>query len=75
MQAAVDAGFLADYSQTSLNNLKGLIEARRLPFETKLGVAEPERMPVGRVPHLAACQLHQTAAAIRFLAERDTTVS
>jgi hypothetical protein len=75
IQPAVEAGFLADYSQTSLNNLKGLMESSTPIVRNKAeghGAGADARWARA---HLAACQPHQTAAAIRFLAEQDTTVS
>lgn len=74
IQAAVDAGFLANYSQASLNNLKGLMESSTPTVRNKVGGhgagAAPRQVP----GHLAAFQLHQTAAVIRFLAEQHAAM-
>jgi hypothetical protein len=72
IQAAVDAGFLATFSQASLNHLKGLIESSTPTARNKMAAhgagANPRVVPV----HLAAFQLHQTAAVILYLAAQDS---
>ena len=73
VKAAVDAGFLAAYSQASLNHLSGLIQSSTPTLRNKMGGhgagASPRNVPT----HLAAFQLHQTAAVILFLVEQDRT--
>jgi hypothetical protein len=74
IQAAVDAGFLAAYSQPALNHLKGLIESSTPTVRNKMAAhgagANPRVIP----QHLAAFQLHQTAAVILYLAEQDSVL-
>jgi hypothetical protein len=74
IQAAVDAGFLAAYSQSSLNHLKGLIETSTPTVRNKMAAhgagAHPRVVP----RHLAAFQLHQTAAVILYLVEQDSSL-
>lgn len=73
VKAAVEAGFLAAYSQASLNHLSGLIQSSTPTLRNKMGGhgagASPRNVPT----HLAAFQLHQTAAVILFLVEQDRT--
>jgi hypothetical protein len=71
IQAAVDAGFLAPHSQTSLNHLKGLMESSTPAIRNKQGGHGAGATPRAVPRHLAAFQLHQTAAVIVFLAEQD----
>jgi hypothetical protein len=75
IRAAVEAGFLAQHSETSLNHLAGLIESSTPTVRNKMGGhgagATPRIIPA----HLAAFQLHQTAAVILFLAEQDALLS
>jgi uncharacterized protein DUF7014/AbiJ-like protein len=74
IQAAVEGGFLATYSQASLNHLKGLMESSTPTFRNKAG-GHGAGPAVRDVPsHLAAFQLHQTAAVILFLAEQDAAL-
>ena len=68
--AAVDAGFLAAYSQAALNHLKGLIESTPT-IRNKMGAHGAGISPRVIPQHLAAFQLHQTAAVILYLAEQD----
>lgn len=72
IQAAVDAGFLAAYSQAGLNHLRGLIESSTPTVRNKMAAhgagAKPRVIP----RHLAAFQLHQTAAVILYLSEQGT---
>ena len=71
IQAAVDARFLAAYSQTSLNHLKGLIETSTPTIRNKTA-AHGAGATLRVVPrHLAAFQLHQTAAVILYLVEQE----
>jgi uncharacterized protein DUF7014 len=74
IQAAVDAGFLAAYSQSALNHLRGLIEGSTPTVRNKMAAhgagANPRVIP----RHLAAFQLHQTAAVILYLAEQDSVL-
>jgi hypothetical protein len=74
IQAAVDGGFLATYSQTALNHLRGLIESSTPTVRNKMGAhgagASPRIIP----QHLAAFQLHQTAAVILYLVEQDAAL-
>ena len=71
IRAAVEAGFLPQHSETSLNHLHGLIESSTPTVRNKMGGhgagAKPRTIPT----HLAGFQLHQTAAVILFLAEQD----
>jgi hypothetical protein len=74
IQAAVDAGFLAAYSQESLTHLKLLMESSTPTIRNKAG-GHGAGQAVRDVPsHLAAFQLHQTAAVILFLAEQDAVM-
>jgi Domain of unknown function (DUF7014)/AbiJ N-terminal domain 4 len=74
IQAAVDAGFLATYSQESLTHLRCLMESSTPTLRNKAG-GHGAGQAVRDVPsHLAAFQLHQTAAVILFLAEQDAAV-
>ena len=71
IQAAVDNGFLAAYSQPALNHLKGLIESATPTVRNKMA-AHGAGVQTRVVPrHLAAFQLHQTAAVIFYLVEQD----
>jgi hypothetical protein len=74
IKAAIDAGFLAAYSQTALNHLSGLIESSTPVVRNNAGAhgagVNPREIP----RHLAAFQLHQTAANILYLAEQDATM-
>ena len=71
IQAAVDAGFLAAYSKTALNHLRGLIESSTPTIRNKMGGHGAGAVPRSIPMHLASFQLHQTAAVILFLAEQD----
>jgi hypothetical protein len=74
IQAAVEGGFLATYSQASLNHLKGLMESSTPTIRNKEG-GHGAGQAVRDVPsHLATFQLHQTAAVILFLAQQDAAV-
>jgi AbiJ N-terminal domain 4 len=69
--AAVNAGFLATFSQESLTHLRCLMESSTPTIRNKAG-GHGAGQAVRDVPnHLAAFQLHQTAAVILFLAEQD----
>lgn len=74
IQAAVDAGFLAAYSQTALNHLKGLIESSTPTIRNKMGGHGAGAVARVVPQHLAAFQLHQTAAVILYLAEQDAAL-
>jgi hypothetical protein len=74
IQAAVDAGFLASYSQASLNHLKGLMESSTPTVRNKQGGHGAGTTPRAVPNHLAAFQLHQTAAVIIFLVEQDAAI-
>jgi hypothetical protein len=71
IKAAVDAGFLPPYLQNSLNHLVGLIESSTPTLRNKSGGHGAGATPRNVDGHLAAFQLHQTAAVILFLAEQD----
>jgi hypothetical protein len=74
IQAAVNAGFLATYSQESLTHLRCLMESSTPTLRNKAG-GHGAGPVVRDVPsHLAAFQLHQTAAVILFLAEQDAAL-
>jgi hypothetical protein len=72
IRAAVEAGFLPQHFEASLNHLQGLIESSTPTVRNKMGGhgagAKPRTIPA----HLAGFQLHQTAAVILFLAEQDS---
>jgi AbiJ N-terminal domain 4 len=71
IQAAVEAKFLATYSQESLTHLRCLMESSTPTIRNKAG-GHGAGQVVRDVPsHLAAFQLHQTAAVILFLVEQD----
>jgi hypothetical protein len=74
IQAAVEDGFLATYSQTALNHLKGLIESSTPTIRNKMGGHGAGTTPRVVPRHLAAFQLHQTAAVILYLAEQDAAL-
>jgi hypothetical protein len=74
IQAAVDAGFLATYSQASMNHLKGLMESSAPTVRNKQGGHGAGATPRAVPNHLAAFQLHQTAAVILFLVEQDSAI-
>jgi hypothetical protein len=74
IQAAVDAGFLPAFSQAALNHLKGLIESSTPTLRNKMGGHGAGERPREVPQHLAAFQLHQTAAVILFLVEQDATL-
>lgn len=75
VQAAVDAGFLAAYSITALNHLKGLIDSSTPTVRNKQG-GHGAGTTVRNVPtQLAAFQLHQTAAVILYLVEQDLALA
>jgi len=74
IQAAVDAGFLPAFSQAALNHLKGLIESSTPTLRNKMGGHGAGEKPREVHQHLAAFQLHQTAAVILFLAEQDASL-
>lgn len=74
IQAATDSGFIAGYTQTALNHLKGLIESSTPTVRNKMGGhgagVTPRTVPL----HLAAFQLNQTAAVMVYLVEQDATL-
>jgi hypothetical protein len=74
IQAAVESGFLATYSRASLNHLKGLMESSTPTFRNKAGGHGAGQVARDVPTHLAAFQLHQTAAVILFLAEQDAAL-
>jgi hypothetical protein len=74
IQAAVDDGFLANYSQASLNSLKGLMESSTPTIRNKAGGHGAGQAARDVPSHLAAFQLHQTAAVILVLAEQDAAL-
>ncbi|MET4636174.1 STM4504/CBY_0614 family protein [Kaistia defluvii] len=71
IHAAAESGFLPSFHRTALNHLVGLIESSTPTVRNKMGGhgagTEPRAVP----RHLAAYQLHQTAAVLLFLAEQD----
>jgi hypothetical protein len=71
IHAAAESGFLPSYHRNALNHLVGLIESSTPMVRNKMGGhgagTEPRDVP----RHLAAYQLHQTAAVILFLADQD----
>jgi hypothetical protein len=71
IQAAVDAGFLASYSQTALNHLRGLLESSTPTLRNKLAGHGAGTAPRNVPLHLASFQLHQTAAVMLYLVEHD----
>lgn len=71
IKASVDAGFLAAYHDGPLNSLRGLIEGSAPTIRNKEGGHGGGTKPIVVPEHLAAYQLHQTAAVILFLAEQD----
>jgi hypothetical protein len=74
IHAAVESGFLASYSQAALNHLKGLIESSTPTIRNKMGGHGAGVNPRVIPQHLAAFQLHQTAAVILYLAEQDAAL-
>jgi hypothetical protein len=74
IQAAANAGFLATYSEASLNHLIGLMKSSTPTIRNKMAGhgagASPRIIP----QHLAAFQLHQTAAVILYLVEQDAAL-
>jgi len=74
IQVAVDANFLAAYSQTAFNHLKGLIESSTPAIRNKMAAHGAGASPRVIPQHLAAFQLHQTAAVILYLAEQDAAL-
>jgi hypothetical protein len=74
VKAAVDAGFLAAYLDPSLNHLKGLIETSTPVLRNKTGAHGAGVNPRVVPPHLAAFQLHQTAAVILYLMKQDSAL-
>jgi AbiJ N-terminal domain 4 len=74
IKAAVEDGFLAAYLDPALNHLSGLIESSTPVVRNKMaahGAGTSHRV----IPkHLAAFQLHQTAAVILYLAEQDSAL-
>ena len=74
IQAAADSDFIAGYTQTSLNHLKGLIESSTPSVRNKMGGhgagVTPRTVPL----HLAAFQLNQTAAVMVYLVEQDASL-
>jgi hypothetical protein len=74
IQAAVNAGFLATYSQESLTHLRCLMESSTPTFRNKLGGHGAGQVARDVPRHLAAFQLHQTAAVILFLAQQDAAL-
>jgi hypothetical protein len=75
IQAAVEGGFLETFSQTSFNHLKGLIESSTPAVRNKKGAHGAGENPRVIPQHLAAFQLHQTAAVILYLAEQDQALA
>jgi hypothetical protein len=71
LKAALDAGFLPAFSQAAMNHLHGLIESSTPTVRNKMGGHGAGSKPRTIPTHLASFQLHQTAAAILFLAEHD----
>jgi hypothetical protein len=74
IQAAVEDGFLEAFSQTSFNHLKGLIESSTPAVRNKMAAHGAGVSPRVIPQHLAAFQLHQTAAVILYLAEQDAAL-
>lgn len=71
IMAAAKAGFLPAYQQNALNHLQGLLTSGVPTVRNKTG-GHGDGSVIQEVPvELAAFQLHQTAAVIVFLAERD----
>ncbi|MCJ2077245.1 hypothetical protein MKK68_16590 [Methylobacterium sp. E-016] len=75
IQAAVTSGFIAPYTSTSLNHLKGLLESSTPTVRNKEGGHGAGTVPRSVSPELAALQLHQTAAMILYLAQRDAALT
>ncbi|MCJ2041960.1 hypothetical protein MKK55_23830 [Methylobacterium sp. J-059] len=74
IQAAATAGFIAPYASTSLNHLKGLLESSTPTIRNKEGGHGAGTTPRVIAPELAALQLHQTAAMILYLTQRDASL-
>jgi hypothetical protein len=74
VQAAVEAKFLATYSQESLTHLRCLMESSTPTIRNKAGGHGAGQVMRDVPSHLAAFQLHQTAAVILFLAEQDAAL-
>jgi hypothetical protein len=74
IQAAVEDGFLEAFSQTSFNHLKGLIESSTPALRNKMAAHGAGVSPRMIPQHLAAFQLHQTAAVILYLAQQDSAL-
>jgi hypothetical protein len=74
IRAAVESGFLASYSQESMNHLKGLMESSTPTMRNKAGGHGAGAAPRTIPDHLASLQLHQTAAVILFLVEQDAAL-
>jgi hypothetical protein len=74
INAAVNAGFLETFSQTSFNHLKGLIESSTPAIRNKMAAHGAGTSPRVIPQHLAAFQLHQTAAVILYLAQQDSAL-
>lgn len=71
IKAAVEAHFLAAYSEPALNHLSGLTESSTPAVRNKMAAHGAGVKPRVIPQHLAAFQLHQTAAVILYLAEQD----
>jgi hypothetical protein len=74
VQAAVKTGFLVPSMQTSLNHLAGLISSSTPMIRNKHGGHGAGTRPHAVPTHLAALQLHQTAAVIIYIVEQDKVV-
>jgi AbiJ N-terminal domain 4 len=75
INAAVKARFLASYSQASLNNLVGLLQSSTPTVRNNAGGHGAGAAPRVVPAHLAALQLHQTAATIIYLVEQDKALA
>jgi len=69
--AAFNSGFIPTYMQTQFNSLRSTLESGVPTVRNKMGGHGAGSTPRTVDRHLAAYQLHQTAAAIVFLVEHD----
>ncbi len=69
--AAFNSGFIPPYMQAQFNSLRSTLESGVPAVRNKMGGHGAGSIPRTVDRHLAAYQLHQTAAAIVFLVEHD----
>ncbi|MCW1381512.1 hypothetical protein OLX02_01615 [Novosphingobium sp. KCTC 2891] len=69
--AAFNSGFIPTYMQAQFNSLRSMLESGVPAVRNRMGGHGAGSTPRTVDRHLAAYQLHQTAAAIVFLVEHD----